>query len=187
MPTDEQRYGYNPFRIDSTPIRNIPSNKLQRVIREGNDGSLALFKRSSSKSDFEPHIRTYSMLWDVMWQLNRMGLRILCYVMKEVGKGKDYVYLNVNVIKDVLCVSSRTSVYLGIEELIEWKVLARSSDKDIFWVNPAFMFKGARIHWFVKVKDLDDSHSDLVKIKVDEMAKTIQSKSITKPTKPSPK
>ena len=128
--------------------------------------------------DFESHVRTYSMMWDIIWQLSKMGLRVLCHVMKDTGKDKDFVYLNTNDVRDILFVSSRTSVYNAIEELVEWQILAKGSDKDKYWVNPSLMFKGARAKWYSKSRLVDKDNPDLEVIRIGDVTDIVKNRMV---------
>jgi predicted RecB family endonuclease len=72
---------------------------------------------------------------------------------KEIGK--DYVLLTCkkaqNIAKTLDFELSSPIFYRGIKELIEKKIIAKSVDKIVFYINPAIFFNGDRARFVTEV------------------------------------
>lgn len=70
---------------------------------------------------------------------------LLLWIMYELDPGKDYMVMNIARYEKENEVSHNT--YLrAVEDLIAQAVISTTKWKNVFWVNPAIMFCGNRIH-----------------------------------------
>lgn len=133
-------YDKNPFTIETRHIRSYVAESIDK-----NTGEISA---KMKKGDFEEHVRIFPSAYDDFKLLNSMAIQILGIVFKSMHD--DYVRLNIADITEELGVSSRSTTYRGVIDLIDKDFIARKAGSDIYYINPAKIFKGSRAKWFDK-------------------------------------
>lgn len=76
--------------------------------------------------------------------LSPVSLKLLLHIAGRMSAGKDWYKLN----KDLFCrlagVSSHNTYNKAVNELVRYCVIIGTHYKDVYWVNPMFMFNGDR-------------------------------------------
>jgi hypothetical protein len=147
-------YDYNPFRIDDRFIRIIPNSK-EVVVSE--HGEVLGKDNKYSLADFQEHIRVFN--YDLFLKMSASAIMIMSYIMKEIPKEGDEVLLNIQSIMEIFNLKSRTAVYTGIINLVDSKVIAKKVGKDLYYINPDYLFKGSRSKWYDKTSDFDRTNN----------------------------
>lgn len=103
-------------------------------------------------TDADKFVKVYPDLLSKFFDLSNAGKCLLVVVFNEMQKndGKDFVYLSYAekyqfVKNNEVRTIGKNSFYKGVEELIKFDVIARSSSKNVFFINPRFIFNGNRV------------------------------------------
>lgn len=149
-------YERNPFRIDGGVMVSMPKIKVTNMQHVEGRRYLVDYDRQTGMSDRERHVRLYKDGLEALGRLSATGLQVLVYAGLEVLRGGDEVYLNVEKIRKDMNVSSRTTVYNGIEDLLKNKFLVRSYKRDVYFINPFFFYGGSRTQWWLAHRNNDE-------------------------------
>ncbi|EEU9295275.1 hypothetical protein FYV00_23505, partial [Escherichia coli] len=107
--------------------------------------------------DKEEFIKLFTSQIKVYFDLTKTAYKIFLIVLSLYQKeiGKDYVLLTCkkaqNIAKTLDFELSSPIFYRGIKELIEKKIIAKSVDKIVFYINPAIFFNGDRARFVTEV------------------------------------
>ena len=158
-------YKMNPFVFDKelkieTKTRNLTVRKGTELVNKDNaDESESYFSNIVQKKevDKEEFIKLFTsqikVYFDLTKTAHKIFLIILALYQKEIGK--DYVLLTCkkaqNVAKTLDFELSAPIFYRGIKELVEKKIIAKSVDKIVFYINPAIFFNGDRARFVTEV------------------------------------
>ena len=158
-------YKMNPFVFDKelkieTKTRNLTVRKgTELVNKDTSDESESYFSNIVQKKevDKEEFIKLFTsqikVYFDLTKTAHKIFLIILALYQKEIGK--DYVLLTCkkaqNVAKTLDFELSSPIFYRGIKELVEKKIIAKSVDKIVFYINPAVFFNGDRARFVTEV------------------------------------
>ena len=158
-------YKMNPFVFDKelkieTKTRNLTVRKgTELVNKDTSDESESYFSNIVQKKevDKEEFIKLFTsqikVYFDLTKTAHKIFLIILALYQKEIGK--DYVLLTCkkaqNVAKTLDFELSAPIFYRGIKELVEKKIIAKSVDKIVFYINPAVFFNGDRARFVTEV------------------------------------
>ena len=158
-------YKMNPFVFEKelkieTKTRNLTVRKGTELVNKDNaDESESYFSNIVQKKevDKEEFIKLFTsqikVYFDLTKTAHKIFLIILALYQKEIGK--DYVLLTCkkaqNIAKTLDFELSSPIFYRGIKELIEKKIIAKSVDKIVFYINPAVFFNGDRARFVTEV------------------------------------
>ena len=158
-------YKMNPFVFDKelkieTKTRNLTVRKgTELVNKDTSDETESYFSNIVQKKevDKEEFIKLFTsqikVYFDLTKTAHKIFLIILSLYQKEIGK--DYVLLTCkkaqNVAKTLDFELSPPIFYRGIKELVEKKIIAKSVDKIVFYINPAIFFNGDRARFVTEV------------------------------------
>ena len=139
----EKELGNNPFTF-SINI-NIPTAK--RPTGRYYEDSEGFKLPEESIQDIEPYTKVFIGRGnrDVINKLNDRCKSMLLWIMQELEAGRDYVYLPRKRYMEELDISSTTTVTNAFAELTRCSFITPSVIKDIYWINPMFIFRGDRI------------------------------------------
>lgn len=76
--------------------------------------------------------------------------QMMLWIMNEVDYGKDYLWINVDRYMKEHDVTSMNTYRAAIDELIRYGQVTPTRIKDVYWINPDFIFKGDRIKKYPK-------------------------------------
>lgn len=146
-------YNYNPFRIDGDYMTKFPHKNNTVVSAEG---EVLGYDSVWIDWDKQGHVKVYNDMYDIFTKLSTSGIMILSYIFKELGEDKDEVFLNVQVIVNKYELKSRTAVYTGIMDLMDNNIIAKKVGGDVYYINPAYIYKGKnRIDWYKRHTEFD--------------------------------
>ncbi len=96
-----------------------------------------------TKSDLRLHIMT----------LSTRAKELYLWLIYELEKNEDYVWINVDRYMEECDISSSTTYQNTVKDLHKFGVICPTVVKDVYWINPLFFFNGSRIEKYpTKVK-----------------------------------
>lgn len=75
--------------------------------------------------------------------LNLYSLKIFVYIAESLEVNNNKVILDIVKIGIACEINEPRKIYDGLSELIEKKIIAKHSTKDIYYVNPSIIFRGS--------------------------------------------
>lgn len=148
--SDLPSYSQNPFIVSILDIKmknkmvSISTIKSAVVNGEGDhvgDKMLMVTK----KVDKEEFIKVYKNQLSLIFELSRSGQKVLTYFIQTLGVNKDYIIFDKNVAKEISGLSSTSSIYSGLTELVLKNVIAKSDLPFMYYINPQILFNGDRL------------------------------------------
>ena len=151
------KYRENPFLdkiVIQTRGKRIRSNVTSHHIIENDTGNISGLSLSAfAEVDTEEYVKVYTMNLGMMFDLSSAAMRILNIVMRAMQKhsiNKDTLYLNLDRANEISKNMNnkgiaKASFYNGIKELIDRKIIAKSVDTNLFFINPNVIFNGDRV------------------------------------------
>lgn len=137
----EKSLGNNPFSFSIViPTAKRPTGRYY----EDAEG----FKLpEESIQDIEPYTKVFIGKGnrEIINSLSDKSKSMLLWIIQELEAGKDYVYLPRKRYMEELSISSTTTVSNALSELTRYGFISFSTIKDIYWINPMFIFRGDRI------------------------------------------
>jgi len=111
-------------------------------------------------SDSLEYVKVYKDLLVVVKMLSMSGMWCLFYVLEYLPKYVDYISIDVEALRMYCGYKHKKNVSVGLLELINNGVLSRR-DKDSYWVNPNYLFRGSR-KVLLEADNRQHIHSSLV-------------------------
>lgn len=135
----EKQLGGNPFYVN-IPVVKRPTGKYYEDI----DG---VKLPEEVLQDSEPYTKVFvgKLNREIVNKLPDRSKAMLLWIMQELEAGKDYVYVPRKRYMEELDISSTTTVTNAFAELTRCSFITPSVIKDIYWINPMFIFRGDRI------------------------------------------
>jgi len=75
--------------------------------------------------------------------LNSYALKIFVYIAENLEINNNKIILDITMLSIECKISEPRRIYSGLGDLIEKKIIAKHSIKDLYYVNPAVIFRGA--------------------------------------------
>ena len=161
-------YKMNPFVFEKelkieTKTRNLTVGRNTELVRkdekDDSEESESYFTNiiQQKEVDKEVFIKLFTSQIKVYFDLTKTAYKIFLIILSLYQKeiGKDYVLLTCkkaqNIAKTLDFELSSPIFYRGIKELIEKKIIAKSVDKIVFYINPAIFFNGDRARFVTEV------------------------------------
>lgn len=86
-------------------------------------------------------------------KLSTRAKELYLWLIYELEKNEDYVWINVDRYMEECDISSTTTYQNTIKDLQKFGVICPTVVKDVYWINPLFFFNGSRIEKYpTKVK-----------------------------------
>jgi len=147
---NHETYKHNPFRVNSKYF-HVYSN-----LKEINGA----YVKQDKMADQEQHVRIFPNAYEDLRKLNSMAIGILGYIFKEIKT--DYVRLNVPELMTEFSCNSRNTIYRGIMDLLDNKFIVRKVGSDMYFINPAKIYKGSRAEWYQNTIEFDEQYDGLM-------------------------
>lgn len=68
------------------------------------------------------------------------------YIITEILTGEDCIRIDRKRYKEATNIKSDTTITSALKELIDKAVISKTSEKDLYWINPDIFFTGNRIN-----------------------------------------
>jgi len=184
-----QEYELNPFCFEEelkiqTKTRNLTTKKGTELVEKNGDSTETYFTNVVQKKevDKEEFIKLFTSQIRIYFDLTKTAYKVFFIVLNLYQKeiGKDEVYLTCkkaqNIAKALDNFDLSTPVYYkGLNELIEKKIIAKSTEKYIYFINPAVFFNGDRARF---VTEIIKKKEEIEKEKIQKAVETTAIKSI---------
>jgi hypothetical protein len=80
----------------------------------------------------------------IIKELSTAGLKVLCYVLKNIGAKKDDIAIHLQDCLEFTGYKSKVNVYNGIIELLDKKLLFRKVGSGNYFINVNSFYNGKR-------------------------------------------
>jgi hypothetical protein len=97
------------------------------------------------KVDKEEFVKVFKNQLTLIFEFSKTAQKVLTYFIKNLGVNKDIVIFDIERAKIDSSLSSKTSIYFGLAELIQNNIIARSNLNQVYFINPAILFNGDRL------------------------------------------
>jgi|AntRauTorcE11897_2_1112592.scaffolds.fasta_scaffold22903_2 hypothetical protein len=155
------KYHDNPFlNSDEINVRNkqvrisVSSGENHNVLLNTDTGEFAhTHVVSYRKVDDEEFVKLFTANIALTFNLSMAGRKtfdLLLRVIQKASIGKDKVYLSDDIREDVLeefpkLKLSKATFHRGLKDLEENKIIARSVNTNVYFINPHLIFNGDRV------------------------------------------
>lgn len=173
---EQPTYTENPFIVDGDVVVN--KTKKTKVIRSKDgksqmqtivdaDGVItghSVFM-THSEVDEEKFAKIYIAQMGIVFDLPKQSQKVLQYVLSVLKANDDRVYFDIDECKKISGYDSSISIYMGLNGLIDAKIIARSTKNYLYFINPSIVFNGNRItmisQFQKRQKELDKNQTSL--------------------------
>jgi len=140
----EKQIGGNPFYVN-IPVVKRPTGKYY----EDMDG---IKLPEEVLQDSEPYTKIFvgKLNREIINKLPDRSKSMLLWILQELEAGRDYVYIPRKRYMEELEISSTTTVTNALAELGRVSFITPTVVKDIYWINPMFIFRGDRVKKYSK-------------------------------------
>jgi hypothetical protein len=164
--TDFEKFEENPFaaalvqdmavRNKRQYLRSENGNKSMVVVHDDSQTPLAHANfYEVQEVDETQFVKVFANFFSAQQGLTKTGREVLIYLMTLLRPKSDKVRVRIDEAITFLNYKSRKSYFIGIANLLEKDVIARTKYDDEYFINPLIMFNGDRIGYakvFVKKK-----------------------------------
>ena len=95
--------------------------------------------------DDDKFVKLYLSQFSAFWGLNKSAIRVFDYIMNVLIPNKDFVYIDMQEALKHTKYKSPKMIYLGLANLVELGVIARTHNHMKYFTNPLMFFNGNRI------------------------------------------
>lgn len=186
--------GLNPFCFETeikieTRKKNLTVSRGTELI-ERKDTSKSYFANivHTQEVDKEEFIKLYTSQIKAYFDLTKTAYKVFFIFLRiyQDAIGKDHFYLSCKKAMSLAekidhFVLSESIFYRGIKELIEKRIIAKTNEKNWYFINPAIVFNGDRARFvseIIKKKEVLEEQPESV-ASTDRRNKSIKEKGIT--------
>lgn len=135
------------FIKESTKIKKIANSDLKIIDSTGKKIEDNIVYAKEHNVDRTPFVKLFNTKF--LLKLGSTGIALFDYICNHaIRYNTDYIVLYNDDILSRTKYNSIKSIYKGINELINAKLLAKSNTPNIYWINPAIIYKGER--WYLQ-------------------------------------
>ena len=144
--SDYESFKDNPFSLDADAefFKPLPSPTDDAYVTK--DGELVV-KHDIRFIDKKPYVKMFKEAVPIVGGLSSRAHRVLYYILGEVERLEDEVYLPALLIAERYDLKNSRDILSGIKELIEVDILARKAEKDMYFINVRYLFNGDRVKY----------------------------------------
>lgn len=148
--SQQPKWNYSPFNkaVIQSKTKSILSKNDNEIIYSSkltdNTDNLQGIVRLKTV-DNEKYVKLYTAQLSLWFSLTVPAQKTLSYIMINLHKNQDVVYIN---LKDILAFtqySSPVSIYEGLNELVNMQIIARTKEASYYFINPSYIFNGDRV------------------------------------------
>jgi hypothetical protein len=142
----EDLTGDNPF------LNKLEINSLL-ITKNGYDKEEESADRLSYKVEYDDYTKVFRGNGSVMnmYELNNRGRELLLYIIMHIGENDDWISINVENYMVKHKIKSINTYKDAVKNLVAKGYILRTHDyRNVFWVNPHYIFNGNRIKTFPK-------------------------------------
>ena len=164
--TDFEKHEENPFM--PTLIKDMAVRNRKQYLRDDNGSKSMVVVHDESQTplahanfyevqevDETQFVKVFANFFSAQKGLTKTGREVLIYLMTLLRPKNDKVRVRIEEALTFLNYKSKKSYFIGIANLLEKEVIARTKYDDEYFINPLIMFNGDRIGYakiYVKKK-----------------------------------
>jgi hypothetical protein len=95
--------------------------------------------------DEDKFAKLYLSQFAGFWELTKPAIRVFGYIIENLLPRKDFVFIDFDEAVEYTKYSSTKMVYVGLAKLVELGVIARTSNRSKYFINPLMFFNGDRV------------------------------------------
>jgi hypothetical protein len=171
---DYKGFEENPF-VEKA-IAEIKVVKRQQVIRPANRNEIQMIVSSDGvvegytafmrfvEVDEAQFAKVYISQFAAFWELTKPAIRVFGYILTALKPKSDSFFFNLQLCKEHTGYNTNKSIFEGITALIDCNIIARSSNHNIYFINPLVVFNGDRVSFaktYIKKKREDSKTINL--------------------------
>lgn len=107
--------------------------------------------------DTQQFVKLYTGNVQIFFELGKTGAKVFQYILEMCVKiNKDQILINIQEAIEHTGYSTKASIYEGLADLCDKKILHRSEQNGVYFINPQIVFNGDRmvvLNEFIKKKD----------------------------------
>jgi hypothetical protein len=143
---DEGTLGINPFIGNLKIIASVVKSEDRYKLHDKNS-SEPIFEYANYEFEYTPYCKVFS---DSKRRLhvNKLTTRakdLLLWLMMEIDKNKDYIWINKERYMSECGVNSMNTYRAAIGDLVEYGFITRTKEMNTYWINPNYFFNGNRL------------------------------------------
>lgn len=137
----EADLGVNPF-VQELIVR-VRDFKTGKIVEDA-DG---IKDFEYAEAEYDPHTKIYTTVMDrqIINMLSPKAKDLYLFLIYSLTTGKDYFWFNKQRYMEELQIKSNTTVHNAITELIRYGIIIYTVYRDVYWINPGFLFAGNRV------------------------------------------
>jgi hypothetical protein len=149
--TSYPKHTKNPFMEEilciKTKNKTVKVSKNPIDVYDEDTGQLhqADFISVQERVDKEQFVKLLGAGVQLMVDLSPKALKVFIYCLKSLQQNSDQIYFDIDECKKMSGYRNHRSVYDGLVELIEKKVMAKANRVNIYFINPQYAFNGNRL------------------------------------------
>lgn len=147
---DFESYLTNPSKVldkDLKKLHFVKKGEVNEFITE--DGELTKWQKLgteiSNVIDTKEYRKLYKEELVVIKELSTAGLKVLCYVLNNIGVKKDDIAIHLQDCMEFTGYKSKVNIYNGISDLLDKKLLFRKVGSGNYFINVNSFYNGKRI------------------------------------------
>ena len=146
-----RRHERNPFieRGDSDKVISSKGTYAKVIGRKLIDTStgdeVAMFAKEEKLYDKDKFVKIFTSNVGLIFGLTRTAQTVLSKVIECLKVDEDKFYINLVHIQKECGYKAATPIYRGLTELIDKGIIARTTDRNLWYINPHVLFNGNRI------------------------------------------
>lgn len=149
--TDRPKHEQSPFHqgnMDTLGLRKFPLHPSGPMVNKDTGeivtGNVYLHKKYGYMDTLD-NVKLFQQAAETLSQLTIPGIRMFFYIVSSLHKGEEKVYIAPQSALKFTSYKSNKDIYKGLAELIEFNVIARSTESLMYWVNPNVIFAGNKV------------------------------------------
>jgi hypothetical protein len=147
---DFESYLSNPSKVldkDLKKLHFVKKGEVGEFITE--DGELTKYQKLGDEIttviDSKEYRKLYKEELVVIKELSTAGLKVLCYVLNNIGVKKDDIAIHLQDCMEFTGYKSKVNIYNGISDLLDKKLLFRKVGSGNYFINVNSFYNGKRI------------------------------------------
>jgi intergrase/recombinase len=109
--------------------------------------------------DEDQFAKVYLSQFRAFFDLGTQGIRVFGYIMNKLVIGQDLFIFILNDVMEYTKYTSKSSVFIGIGQLLKAEIIARGPSDSLYYINPLVVFNGNRVTYaktyIKKIKKLE--------------------------------
>lgn len=154
-------------------INKDESRSVMGITKDGQSVAGAFSYLRQKLVDEEQFTKVYIENFAMFFDLKKSTMKLLYYVMRQLIPNKDQFVFILDECKEFTGLGT-TSIYRGLAELCNKKIIARGINDCFYFINPSVLFNGNRVVFAMEfIKNNYPEHNDITIASVPSAIKQI--------------